>query len=114
MMSVRWQDWATVMLGFWLVVSPSQMEYSLNHIASGNACGLGAVLILFNLMAAGRILDEGQEFVNILLGIWLVLSPYALDFATAKTPALNAIIVGATIVALAGWQMYDAIRLRKR
>ena len=113
-MSIRWQDLATALLGFWLAVSPLQMGYTLDHLASGNACGLGVVFILFNLMAAGRIVDEGQEFVNILLGIWLVLSPYALDFAAEKKPAINAIAVGIAIIVLAAWQVRDATAARKK
>ncbi len=113
-MPVRWQNWMTVLLGFWLAVSPAQMGYSLNHSASGNACGLGAVLIIFNLIAVARILDEGQEIVNILIGLWLILSPFALDFTIQKKPAFNAIMVGTVIIALAAWQTYDAIKTRKK
>jgi hypothetical protein len=109
-MLARWQDWTNVLLGCWLVVSPWQIGYSLNGAATANACGLGAVLIVFNLISACRLLDEGQEIFNILLGIWLILSPYSLGFATAKEPAINAIAAGAMIVALAGWQIYDATK----
>ncbi|MFI4939671.1 MAG: SPW repeat protein [Burkholderiales bacterium] len=112
-MSVRWQDWANVLLGCWLAVSPWQMEYTLNHAATGNACGVGTVLVVFNLIAVCRIVDEGQEIVNILLGIWLMFSPYALDFSLEKNPAINAMAVGALIVVLAGWQIVDATREKK-
>jgi hypothetical protein len=113
-MSVRWQDWANVLLGCWLAVSPWQMEYALNHAARGNSCGVGAVLVVFNLISVCRIVDEGQEIVNILLGIWLILSPYALDFAMEKKPTINVMAVGALIVVLAGWQIVDAIRNREK
>jgi hypothetical protein len=90
------------------------MAYSLNHSASSNAYGLGATLIVFNLMAVARILDEGQEILNILFGVWLMLSPYALNFAEIKEPTVNAIAVGAMIIVLAGWQIYDAARSRTK
>jgi hypothetical protein len=38
-MTVRWQDWASVGLGAWLIVSPSQLDYWLNRGAAGNAYG---------------------------------------------------------------------------
>ncbi|MGA8148565.1 MAG: SPW repeat protein [Gallionellaceae bacterium] len=112
-MTIRWQDWIDVLLGCWLVVSPWEMEYSLNEAATANACGLGAVLVVFNLISACRLSDEGQEIFNILLGSWLILSPYSLNFAMAKEPASNAIVVGAIVVALAGWQIYDAAKAGK-
>jgi len=86
------------------------MEYSLNGAATANACGLGGVLLIFNLISACRLLDEGQEIFNILLGSWLIFSPYSLSFATEREPTINAIVVGAIIVALAGWQIYDAMK----
>lgn len=113
MKSVRWQDWMNVLLGFWLVVSPWEMEYSLNKAATANACGVGVVLLLFNLISVARLLDQGQEIFNILLGVWLVLSPYFLSFTTEGEPAINAIVTGAMIVILAGWQIYDATKSRK-
>ena len=113
-MIARWQDWANVLLGCWLVVSPWQMGYSLNETATTNACGLGAVLIVFNLISACRLVDEGQEIFNILLGFWLMASPYSLGFASDKDPAINALAAGATIVALAVWQIYDAIKFGKK
>jgi hypothetical protein len=110
----RWQDWTNVLLGCWLVVSPWQMGYSLNETATMNACGLGAVLIVFNLISVCRLLDEGQEIFNILLGTWLMLSPYALGFTTDRVPAINALAGGVMIVALAVWQIYNAAKVGKK
>lgn len=110
----RWQDWANVLLGCWLVVSPWEMGYALNGTATANACGLGAVLIVFNLISACRLSEEGQEILNILLGIWQIISPYSLGFATDTEPAINALVTGVMIVALAGWQIYDATRDGKK
>jgi len=112
-MIIRWQDWINVLLGCWLVVSPWEMEYSLNGAATANACGLGGVLLVFNLISACRLLDQGQEIFNILLGTWLILSPYSLTFATEREPSINAIVVGTMIVALASWQIYDATKSEK-
>lgn len=99
-----------VLLGCWLVISPWEMNYSLIETATANACGLGGVLIVFNLISACRLTDKGQEIFNILLGCWLILSPYSLSFATEKEPTINAITVGVLVVALACWQIYDATR----
>jgi hypothetical protein len=86
------------------------MGYTLNHAATTNACGLGGVLILFNLISACRLVDKGQEIFNCLLGFWLICSPYVLGFATDKEPAINALAAGVMVVALAVWQIYDAVR----
>jgi len=72
------------------------------------------VLVLFNIIAASRKFDEGQEMVNILLGIWLVFSPYALGFATDRRPAINAMSVGVLVLVLASWQIRDSIVKRRK
>lgn len=113
-MTIRWQDWINVLLGFWLVVSPWGLDYSLNNAATANAHGLGATIIIFNIISACRLIDEGQEIFNILLGTWLILSPYSLGFATEKAAAINVILVGAAIMSLGIWQMYDATRDRTK
>jgi hypothetical protein len=109
-MNARWQDWTNVLLGCWLVVSPWQMGYLLDEAGTTNACGLGAVLIVFNLISVCRLVDEGQEIFNILLGIWLICSPYVLGFATDREPAINALAAGVMVVALSVWQIYDATK----
>lgn len=90
------------------------MGYSLNLAATGNALGLGVVLVVFNIISVARLQDKGEELFNILLGVWLILSPYSIGFAAEKEPAINAFIVGAMIVTLAGWQIYDAIKVAKK
>lgn len=112
-MKIRWQDWVDIALGCWLIVSPWKIGYLLNDVATDNSLGLGIVLVLFNLMSVCRLMDEGQEVFNIMLGVWLITSPYTLNFATEMVPTVNAIMVGSMIVALAVWQMYDATKVEK-
>ena len=51
--------------------------------------------------------QEGQweEAVNIALGVWLVVSPWALRFSDQANVRLNAVIVGLLVMALAIWAM---------
>lgn len=46
-------------------------------------------------------LKHWQDVVNALLGVWLVVSPWALGFQAQTTPAANAVLVGAVLVAAA-------------
>jgi hypothetical protein len=105
-MRTRWQDWCIIAAGAWLIVSPHQLGFTLDHFASSNACGVGGLLVLYNLMIAGRQVDEGQEFVNLLLGMWLIFSPYALGFSWLVSASVDMIAIGAAVVALAGLGIY--------
>lgn len=80
----------------------------------GNACGVGVLLVLFNVMSAARLMDQGQEIVNIMAGFWLILSPYSLNFSGSRSLTLDAMGVGIAIVCLAFWQIYDAMQLVRK
>ena len=109
-MAVRWQDWINVVLGSWLALSPWIMGYWLNRGATACALGVGAGVVIFNLISVCRLVDEGQELFNILLGTWLVLTPLWLDFGTETGAMINSALVGAVIIGLAVWQIRDAMR----
>jgi hypothetical protein len=106
---IRWQDWTNVVLGCGLVVSPWVLDYTLNGAATGNACALGAAIAIFNLISVFRLIDEGQEIFNILLGAWLILSPFSLNFRAERPAMVSAIAAGVVLVVLAAWQLRDAM-----
>ena len=110
LMNNTWQDWCIAIAGFWLIASPQQLGFALDHYASGNACGVGALLVIYNVMIVGRLIDEGQEFFNLILGIWLIFSPYALSFSWIVSASVNTIAVGAAIVLLSSVGLYRSSR----
>ena len=101
-----WQDWCIIVAGVWLIVSPHQLDFALDHYASSNACGVGALLVVYNMMIVGRLVDEGQEFVNLILGMWLIFSPYALSFSWIVSASVDMIAIGAGVVVLASLGLY--------
>ena len=46
-------------------------------------------------------LKHWQDVVNALLGIWVVLSPWALGFQDSRIAAANAVLVGVALIAAA-------------
>ncbi len=112
-MRYTWQDWCIIAAGMWLIASPQQFAFSLDHYASGNACGVGALLVAYNIMIAGRLVDEGQEFVNLILGIWLIFSPFVLGFSWIVAASVDMIAVGAAVVVLASLGIYRSAASRE-
>ncbi|HXF65121.1 MAG TPA: SPW repeat protein [Burkholderiales bacterium] len=47
-----------------------------------------------------------QDWVNLVLGLWLFVSPWALDYAALQSAAWNAYLVGAAIVVFAAIAAY--------
>ena len=108
----RWQDWVNLVLGLWLFVSPWALGYA-GTPAGWNAYVLGAAIVVFAAIAASMP-KAWEEIVNILLGVWLAISPFVLGFANTTTVASHTVIVGVLVTAFAIWAMYRDEEFYKR
>jgi hypothetical protein len=50
--------------------------------------------------------QKWEEWTNALVGIWLVVSPWILNFSSNQMPTWNAVIVGILVLCAAGWELY--------
>jgi SPW repeat len=106
----QWEDWASWGLGIWLILSPWALLYCNDTPATENAVLAGFLLILIEAvtLSAFRV---WEEWVNVAVGTWLVLSPPIL--AVPAVPAgANFVIVGALVIVLAIYEMWDNWRQR--
>jgi hypothetical protein len=99
----RWQDWINLLLGAWLLASPWAMNFAGSaHGAAWNAYVVGAAIVLF-AGAAMYMRDTWEEGVNILLGIWMIVSPWMIGFNTSNRVTANAVVCGLFVAGLAAW-----------
>lgn len=103
----RWQDMVNLALGAWLFVSPWAMGY-MDSVASAtwNAYLVGAVTMVFAAYAM-YLPRAWEEWINMVCAVWMIVSPWALGFATEAAVAMNAVIVGIAVAALATWAMFS-------
>ena len=111
MVARRWQDWANLVLGIWVFVSPWVLGYE--GIAAANAFVMGAGIVVFALIAA-YMPKAWEEIINMLLGVWLVVSPFVLGFSAATEIALHTVVVGILATAFAIWAMSNDQSFYKR
>lgn len=119
--SGHWQDWVNVILGIWLFVSPWILRFAATAPggeatpggggmagnimnASWNAWVLGVVIFLVAASAVAR-LQAWQEWVNLILGIWVFIAPWVLGFSGVPNAAWDHWVVGALVVILAAWDL---------
>lgn len=95
MRAKRWQDWVILVLGAWLFFSPFLLGYTQTAAAS-NAYVIGLGVALFAILA---LIDSKlwEEWVNLALGAWLIVSPFVLGYSNMAGPTWNHIIVGLLI-----------------
>jgi hypothetical protein len=113
MKSKRWQDGLNALLGLWMVASPSILGFAVAESpAARTAWVLGLAIIIFAGIAV-YMPKAWEEAINILLGLCLIASPWALGYAGQATPATNAMIVGLLVTALAIWAMLTDTAVQK-
>ena len=104
-MSIKhWQDPLNLLLGIWMIASPWVLRYSTEQNPTWNAVILGALIALAALFALYRVM-AWEEWGNVVLGIWLVISPWLLGFNGIMAAMWNAVIVGAIVAILALWAL---------
>jgi ABC-type molybdate transport system permease subunit len=113
MATKRWQDWVNLLLGLWLFVSPWALAYADHQAAAWNAYVLGAAVVVLAAIAA-YMPQVWEEMINTMLGIWLILSPYVLGFASNTMIALHTVVMGVLVTAFAVWAMFSDKEFYKR
>jgi hypothetical protein len=108
----RWQDGASLVLGVWLLASPRVLGYG-GDVAAWNAYAMGTGIVVFALIAA-YMPKAWEEIINMLLGLWLVISPFALGFSADTGVALHTVVVGILATAFAIWAMSNDRNFYKR
>ncbi|MBI3899667.1 MAG: SPW repeat protein [Gammaproteobacteria bacterium] len=109
----RWQDGLILVLGIWLLISPFILGYADHMVAARNSYILGIGVAIFAIMAL-RDPRRWEEWVNLALGVWLIISPFVLRYSHNSTPTWNHVIVGLLIGADALMVIYGPNLQRKR
>lgn len=101
----RWQDWANLLLGICLLLSPMALGFwNTEPTAAGNAWLLGAAIVVFASFAV-NMPQVWEEATNVLLGIWLMVSPWVLDFSAHTAASASTMLIGLLVTIFALWAM---------
>jgi hypothetical protein len=101
-LALRWRDTANLVLGLWLAMSPWVFAYSNDTLPTWNALLVG-VVVAVAAAAALIAFQVWQEWVNMVLGAWLILSPFLLGYSGLAEALWNQIVIGSLIGVLAIW-----------
>jgi hypothetical protein len=101
---VRWASGLNIVAGLWLIISPFVLAYSGMQNALWNDVIIGiAVAALAAIRAGGWINQAWLSWVNLVLGAWVLVSPWVLGFTGDQTALWNNVITGAIVLILGGW-----------
>lgn len=108
----RFQDWINLVLAAFLFVSPWIFQYA-DQQAAWNAWISGLVVAVLAIAALVRF-AEWEEWINIVLGVWIVLAPWVIGFSAVAAATWSHVILGVLIAALAAWSAWSAHYGEKR
>jgi hypothetical protein len=99
----QWEDWASWAFGIWLCISPWALEFDLERVPTRNAVIVGGLIILAEVVTLS-VFRPWEEWVNVALGAWLVISPWVLGIIS-RAAMTNFVVVGVLVIALAVYEM---------
>lgn len=108
----RWQDQLILLLGLWMFITPWVFSYAIPSTPAWNAFVSGAVIAVLAAFELYRTYFWAV-LVNLLVGLWVAISPWVLKVADQRPLMWNELIVGLAVVVLALWEMQTDPELHK-
>jgi hypothetical protein len=97
-------DVVNLILGALLFFSPWLMTFALGA-ESWNAWIAGMVIAALSIAALSAF-AEWEEWLNLIVGLWVVVSPWVLSFSGNVTAMWTHIVIGAVVAILAGVEIW--------
>ena len=98
-------DLVNVVLGLCLVFAPWVLGFTSEMAATRNAWIVGAAIALIALGALFAF-REWEEWVNLALGVWAILAPWLLGFATVAAALYAHVMIGLIVGVLAALDLW--------
>lgn len=103
----RWEDWANMIFGLLLAISPWLLQFTGLEAATLNAVIIGGLVFALSALAL-TLLDRWEAYISGLLGIWAILSPWLIGFTAYDMAMLAHIGLGALVVAVAAIEVWQS------
>lgn len=108
----RWQDWLKVAVGLLVIASPWILGASASNAILWNSLIVGGLLALAGLWALYQPMEALPEWASVVLGIWLVISPWILGFSATTSAVWYDVIAGAVVAIVAVWTERIVVGMR--
>jgi hypothetical protein len=93
-------SWLTILLGIWVIISPFVVQFSQLPAAMWNNVIVGIVIAVLAIIRTSVPWQTGWSWANVILGIWMIISPFVLGVMTTAI-LWNNIILGIVIAIVA-------------
>lgn len=100
------QDWITLVLAIALFISPWVMGFAFEFRPAWNAW-IAAIVLGVLALAMLAMFAQWEEWANLVVGLWLIASPWLLGFAVIGSARWTHVVLGVLVAAVAIWAVLD-------
>jgi hypothetical protein len=108
-MEQKWKesgvDVVNLILAAFLFLTPWIFGFVSDHAAAPNAWVSGIVIGVVAIAALTKF-AECEEWINLALGLWVLVSPWVLSFAAQTSARWAHVVVGLIVAVLAGLKLW--------
>ena len=102
----RWADWANLVLAAALFSAPWWLGFAEQTWLARSDWIAGAIVALLAIAALTNF-QEWEEWINVALGLWIAVSPWALAVTAAASVLWAHVAIGLVIAGLAAWRAWS-------
>jgi hypothetical protein len=97
-------DVANLILGVFLLVSPWIFGFEAGHLSQNAViCGIIIAVLAIAALAAFAV---WEEWLNLIVGVWTLISPWVLGFQENRTAMTVHVVVGVLVAILAAVEIW--------
>lgn len=111
--TARWASGVNIIAGFWLLLSPWIYSTAANEGGVWNSFIVGIAVVIIAALRVFGVAPSWLSWVNVALGIWMILSPWIYNYSFNTSRLWNSIIIGIIIAALGAISATAEIRRRR-
>lgn len=98
-----------LILGLWLIAAPFVLTFTAHRGSEWNNIIVGAIVaVLAAIRLWGGVGTGWLSWVNVVLGLWLIVSPWIFGNSNVSAILWDDIIIGAIIVVFGAWSAMAA------
>jgi uncharacterized membrane protein HdeD (DUF308 family) len=99
------QDWINLICGVLLFVSPWVLRFSGDLMAARTAWVGGVIIFVMGVAALVQFI-EWEEWVALIVGALVIISPWVLGFATIQGAMWSCVVLGVIVVLSSIWGLW--------
>ena len=105
-MKGTWQNMICILVSLWLCISPLILHVRMDSVVFNDTDIVGIFIVGLSIIALVTP-QVWEELTKVILGVWLLASPWFLDFVHQVAATDDILIVSIVIIILSLWSLIN-------